>query len=281
MKRVALVALPALFLCANPASAKPPPPAAGTYPCYTHQISQQLHERQRASVATLETDWRMVYERRTEIHPAGISISLDGKNNYRVLGTRAQGTYLYDAANGQVSFAGEAEQLKLRSYFVKNGLYIFQFQPDPDVFYHCEFNSGSRQIGSAGAPQQQPASTARVATRPRDPRPIAASDVNGRFEGTYVCSVEGETRLRLDLQANSNGRLIGTFTFGGTNNTPVGRFSMRGLWSAESFFLSADEWIERPNGFVMTNIKGYLAQGGGLAGEVLYEGCTGFTVFRK
>jgi hypothetical protein len=274
-----------LLLNANQASAKAPPPAAGVYPCYTYQISQQLHERQRASVATLETDWRMVYERSTDIYPAGISISLDGKNGYRVVGTRARGTYSYNAATGQVSFAGEANQLKLRSYFVKNGLYIFQFQPDPDVFYHCEYNSGNRQIGSTGAQQQvagpPQSGPARDVARPRSPRPMTASDVNGRFEGSYVCSVEGETRLRLDLQAKQNGRLTGTFTFGGNNNSPIGSYTMRGLWSPESFFLAADEWIERPDGFVMANMTGYLAQGGGLAGEVQYQGCTGFNVIRK
>jgi hypothetical protein len=275
-----------LFLNASTASAKAPPPAAGSYPCYTYQISQQLHERQRASVATLETDWRMVYERSTDIVPAGISIWLDGKSAYRVVGTRARGTYSYSAATGQVSFAGEANQLKLRSYFVKNGLYIFQFQPDPDVFYHCEYNSGNRQIGSAGAQQQQTgtprqsASTRNVA-RPRNPRALTLNDVNGRFEGSYVCSVEGETRLRLDLQANPNGRLTGTFTFGGTNGTPIGSYTMRGLWSPESFFLSADQWVQQPEGFVMANVNGYLAQGGGLAGEVVYQGCTGFNVTRK
>jgi hypothetical protein len=285
MKVFTLPAAAFALLTANAALAKAPPPAAGNYPCYTYQVSQQLHDRQRTSVATLETDWRMVYERSTDIVPAGISLSLDGKNGYRVVGTRARGTYSYSAATGQVSFAGEANQLKLRSYFVKNGLYIFQFQPDPDVFYHCEYNSGNRQIGSTGAQQQttgprQNGPAGNVA-RPRNPRPMTANDVNGRFEGSYVCSIEGETRLRLDLQASPSGRMTGTLTFGGTNGAPVGSYTVRGLWSAQSFFLSAGEWIDHPDGYVMANINGYLAQGGGLAGEMVYQGCTGFNVTRK
>ncbi len=270
---------------AHSAFAKAPIPVAGNYVCYTYQVSLQNRDRIRTSVATLETDWRQVLERQTDIYPAGISIVLDGKNGYRVAGTRAKGTYSYSNSSGQVSFAGEAAELKLRSYFVKNGLYIMQFQPNADVFYHCEFNSGNRSTGatangqSSGKGAGQSTQTL-VAFPPRSTTPITASDVSGRFVGNYACG-QGKTSMRLDIQANPNGRLTATFSFGGENGIPSGSFSMRGLWSADSFFLSADQWINQPEGYSMTNLNGYLSSKGRLGGEVLATGCSAFDVTRK
>jgi hypothetical protein len=286
MRIFAVLAAVFLLFVGRSAHAAPPVPAAGDYVCFTFQVSQQLHERMRTSVATLEEDWKMVYEQRTDIFPAGISIALDGKRNYKVVGTRAVGTYSYNAKTGELSFAGEASELGLRRYVVQNGLYIMMFIPNEDVFYQCEFDSGNKQIGAKNganttAPNSGQGAQALIKMPARSTQAITAQDVNGRFEGNYACGAEGKTKLVLDMQADANGRLKATFSFGGTNNVPFGSYTMRGLWSPESFFLTADSWIQQPDGFVMVNLDGYRGEGGELAGEILYQGCSGYSVSRK
>jgi hypothetical protein len=273
------------LIVSSAAFAKAPVPAAGNYPCYTRQISLQARDRLRTSTATLETDWRNVLEQSTQIVPAGITLFLDGRNSYRVLGTRARGTYNYSPTSGQVVFAGEASELRLRSYFVKNGLYIFQFQPNDDVFYHCEFDSGNRRIGASNQGQSQGAAGEQsgqnqVTAPPRSARPIAARDLTGRFVGSYSCS-QGRTTMRLDLMVDPQGRLRGTFAFGGSDGVPAGSFSMLGVWSSLGFSLSGDRWINRPEGYSMVNLNGYLVDAGRLGGEVLAQGCSSFDVRRQ
>jgi hypothetical protein len=157
------------------------------------------------------------------------------------------------------------------------------------VFYHCEYNSGNRQIGATttgqsqtvgGSGTNQQSAQVRDIAKPRSTRALKASDLTGRFEGSYICG-QGETRLVLDLQVDALGNLKGVFTFGGTDGTPLGRFAMNGVWSAQNFYLTADHWIQRPEGYQMVNITGYSAQGGGLTGEIVAQGCSGFSVTRR
>jgi hypothetical protein len=275
-----------LVLSGSAAHAAPPAPVAGNYPCYTFQISQQLHERMRRSVATLEDEWKMVFEQRTDVYPAGITIQLDGRGNYKVLGTRAVGRYSYNAQTGKIIFSGEASELGLRHYTVRNGIYIMIFMPNADVSYQCEFSSGNRSVGATGG-STTAGSGSGGGTQPgftlprRSTRPITAQDLTGRFEGKYVCSGQDTTRLILDMQADPNGKLRAKFTFGGTNNVPNGSYTLQGRWSSEGFFLSADRWIQQPEGYAMANMDGYRGANGELAGEILFQGCSGYIVSRR
>ncbi|MFM5895133.1 MAG: hypothetical protein ACKOQM_11990 [Novosphingobium sp.] len=119
-----------------------------------------------------------------------------------------------------------------------------------------------------------------VSMQPKINTALTTQAVTGQFEGAYVCG-QGKTALRLDLQAGPDGRLAGTFTFGGSNGVPAGSFAMSGRWNPNGFVLSGDHWINQPDGFSMVDLVGHLAGVGRLSGEVKAQGCNSFDVTRR
>jgi hypothetical protein len=266
--RVAALILSALAVNASGTAAQAP--AAGTYTCYTYQISSQLQQRWRTRPLHMEQELAQVLAQSTNIVPAGIGVALDGRGRYRIVGARGAGGYRFDAATEKLAFDGEAVALKFQKYFVtRGGTSVLQFYPNPDVFYQCELSGRSAPAGgssSGGASQQAPP----------DLPPPTASDWTGRFEGTYSCGSHTSTPIQFLLTTNSMGKLMGEVRFGGGDGVPRGSYTVEGVRTGTVFMLSAIRWLEQPDGYILTDFDGRLT-GTTLAGRVLSNGCNGFT----
>jgi hypothetical protein len=109
--------------------------------------------------------------------------------------------------------------------------------------------------------------------------------LTGTWTGSYTCA-QGKTGLRLVIHAGPNGALTATFNFyaiPGNPGVPSGSFTTTGTYSAAGLDLRQGHWISRPAGYSMLNLNaGPPAKGGTkLNGNVLYTGCTTFTVTRS
>ena len=114
--------------------------------------------------------------------------------------------------------------------------------------------------------------------------PSEASTLTGTWNGTYVC-VQGETGLRLTINANSDGKLTATFSFYAVPSNPgvpSGAFTMTGSFTANGENFSMAHWIRQPAGYVMVNLSAGPPENGGtvLNGNVSATGgdCSTFSV---
>ena len=130
--------------------------------------------------------------------------------------------------------------------------------------------------------------SASAATKPAPaPTPIASlspAALTGTWTGSYVCS-QGETGLRLVIQAAPDGTLTATFSFYAVPDNPgvpSGSFTMTGSYSAAGVNLTHDQWISQPAGWEMVDLSsGPPSQDGTvLAGSITTPGCSTFTVTR-
>ena len=110
----------------------------------------------------------------------------------------------------------------------------------------------------------------------------AASTLTGTWVGTYNCE-QGQTGLRLAINANANGKLTATFSFYAVPSNPgvpSGEYTMTGTYSSSGETFTQDHWISQPPGYVMVSLNaGPPADGGSvLNGNVSDSGCSTFTV---
>jgi eukaryotic-like serine/threonine-protein kinase len=109
-----------------------------------------------------------------------------------------------------------------------------------------------------------------------------APGLAGTWTGTYVCS-QGETGLRLAIQATAGGALTATFNFYAVPANPgvsSGSFTMTGTSSHSGVHLTYGHWIKEPAGYMMVDLSAPPASNGGalLSGTVTTPGCTTFSV---
>jgi eukaryotic-like serine/threonine-protein kinase len=109
-----------------------------------------------------------------------------------------------------------------------------------------------------------------------------ATGLAGTWTGTYVCS-QGETGLRLAIQATAGGALTATFNFyavPANPGVPSGSFTMTGTSSHSGVHLTHGHWIKEPAGYMMVDLSAPPASNGGalLSGTVTTPSCTTFTV---
>ena len=112
--------------------------------------------------------------------------------------------------------------------------------------------------------------------------PSEASTLTGTWTGTYNCN-QGETGLRLVINANSDGKLTATFSFFAVPSNPgvpSGEFSMTGSFTAKGENFTQQHWIRQSAGYEMINLSAGPPANGGtvLNGNVSFAGCTTFSV---
>jgi hypothetical protein len=134
--------------------------------------------------------------------------------------------------------------------------------------YHIHVESSSKATGPAPAP----------------PASLSPAALTGTWTGSYTCS-QGDTGLRLVIQAAPDGTLAATFNFYAlpdNPDVPSGSFTMTGTYSAAGVDLIHDQWISQPAGYEMVDLSsGPPVQGGtALTGNVTTPGCSTFTVTR-
>lgn len=106
----------------------------------------------------------------------------------------------------------------------------------------------------------------------------------GTWVGTYTCR-QGLTGLRLDIAAAEGNSLTATFAFYAIDSNPdvpSGKFTMRGTYSDAGIELIQETWVQQPAGYEMVDLRsGPFANGDtSLAGEVMTDGCTTFSLDR-
>jgi hypothetical protein len=122
------------------------------------------------------------------------------------------------------------------------------------------------------------------APAPTPPASLSPAALTGTWTGSYVCS-QGETGLRLVIQAVPDGTLTATFNFYAVPDNPgvpSGSFTMTGTYSAAGVALTHDQWISQPAGYEMVDLSSGppIQDGTVLAGSVTTPGCSTFTVTR-
>jgi hypothetical protein len=112
--------------------------------------------------------------------------------------------------------------------------------------------------------------------------PSEASTLTGTWDGTYICS-QGETGLKLTVNATSDGKLTATFNFFAVPSNPgvpTGDYTMTGSYSANAENFTMGHWTKQPTGYEMVNLSAGPPSNGGtvLSGKVSTAGCSTFTV---
>jgi hypothetical protein len=136
--------------------------------------------------------------------------------------------------------------------------------------YHIYVESASAATEPAPAPSPSPT--------------LSPAALTGTWTGSYVCS-QGETGLRLVIQAAPDSTLTATFSFYAVPDNPAvpsGSFTMTGSYSAAGVNLTHDQWISQPSGYEMVDLSSGppVQDGTVLAGSVTTPGCSTFTVTR-
>jgi pimeloyl-ACP methyl ester carboxylesterase len=95
------------------------------------------------------------------------------------------------------------------------------------------------------------------------PETLNSGEIAGTWKGTYTID-KSEAAFALVVQKNESGEYVCKFSFGPSEkNTEMksGSFTMDAVFDASSktFILTAKDWIERPEGYEMVNIKGSLS----------------------
>jgi len=112
----------------------------------------------------------------------------------------------------------------------------------------------------------------------------SASSLTGTWAGTYVCA-QGETGLRLVIQAAAGGKLTATFNFfavPSNPSVPSGSYTMTGTYSSAGVQLTQDQWISQPAGYEMVDISAAPPSAGGKVLNGTITSCgTPFTLTRS
>lgn len=147
-------------------------------------------------------------------------------------------------------------------------------------------STSSSTAPSTSAPVSPPSSspTASAPTLTAPP-PVDTSAVVGRWQGTYTCA-QGATGLSLEIRATSDTALEATFHFRKIPQNPTvpeGSYTMKGFLVNDKLRLRRQEWIDRPQGFVMVGLNARVTdpEPQRLSGTVSNLGCEGFTITRR
>jgi hypothetical protein len=113
-----------------------------------------------------------------------------------------------------------------------------------------------------------------------------SAPVSGDWTGKYICA-QGVTALDLHIDKTGGNAIKATFSFGPlpeNPDVPKGLYEMRGTFdpSTRSVILHGARWISEPDGYVMVDLKGRVAQTGqNISGVVPgLAGCTNFEIWR-
>jgi len=95
------------------------------------------------------------------------------------------------------------------------------------------------------------------------PETMNSGEMAGKWTGTYKIN-QTEASFTLEIQKNESGEYVCKFIFGPSQNNPDirnGSFSMNASFdtTSKSLILTAKDWIERPEGYEMINIKGTIS----------------------
>ena len=112
--------------------------------------------------------------------------------------------------------------------------------------------------------------------------PSEASTLTGTWNGAYLCE-QGETGLRLTINANADGKLTATFSFFAVPSNPgvpSGDFTMTGSFTAKGENFPMGHWIHQPASYEMVNLSAGPPANGGtvINGNVSSTGCSTFSV---
>jgi len=90
------------------------------------------------------------------------------------------------------------------------------------------------------------------------------NSISGTYIGSYLCN-QGETNLRLNIQANNEDDIQATFNFGFENNNSEcshaqGAFLMKGILIDNTLRLEGTEWIpnKHPENWRMRTLSGEI-----------------------
>jgi Zn-dependent protease with chaperone function len=160
-------------------------------------------------------------------------------------------------------------------------------QPDEKVIsaaVNATVTALDRAVGSQYRfPVSGTTSASQVASPSQTPTTNDESAIlSGTWTGAYYCN-QGETGLRLIMQASSDGQVNATFNFyplPGNPDVPSGSFVMTGSYSADGVVLTPDHWISEPPGYEMVGLAGVLESGNQnvLEGQITTSRCTAFSV---
>lgn len=110
-----------------------------------------------------------------------------------------------------------------------------------------------------------------------------AAQLQGDWTGRYVCG-QGQTAVRLQLQATGGNALTGRFDFGniaGRTNAANGSFTVNGSTQLGRLDLAPGRWLVQPRGYQMISVQAnYFANPERLVGTVTSPGCSTFEVVR-
>ena len=126
-------------------------------------------------------------------------------------------------------------------------------------------------------------SASQVASPSQTPEASDESAIlSGTWTGAYYCN-QGETGLRLIMQASPDGQVNATFNFyplPSNPDVPSGSFALTGSYSAEGVVLTPAYWISEPPGYEMVALASALTPGNrnALEGQITTSGCTTFSV---
>jgi hypothetical protein len=148
-------------------------------------------------------------------------------------------------------------------------------------------SSGDVQITRTSRPSlpqsrpSNPRSTSGTASSGSQP---AASELQGNWEGSYLCG-QGETGLKLTIgPADSSGKAQVTFDFFPLPSNPsaaTGSYSMTLAGAANGLRFTPERWIDQPTGYEMVGMVVDSASTGKIAGKITSAACSTFSVTRK
>lgn len=274
------IAMFAQLAFVSPAMAKNLPLNAGTYECFTITVmTSPLPPRQRDDPVVVarrgarvpgQIDVPDVNVPQMLLAPAAFgNVILDGNGTYRMPTIGQTGKYGFNVATGRPTFTGDLGVMLKNEY---NGSGTSFHIGLKGLNFECGLLRPRENLAAPVKP------TAKVAALGPALTSATALDLTGRFEGTYICS-RGENKLTLDTLAKDSGELVALMTFGGINNLPKGSYTLVGNWNGAKFSLKGNEWVNRPEGYVMVDLEGELSARG-VSGNLNNPTCSNFSAVR-
>lgn len=271
----------------NPVLAKSQPLKQGTYGCWTLTTSyvappppdSQSEINRRALELEIDPNSRSIQPAGLSIVPAVFgNVILDGKGGYKITAVKQRGTYGFDSKKGLPTFTGDLGAMKLVEYSGTGTSFTVGWD---GMNYHCglEGQNVASAAVSSGTKSPNAAYVSWVGPKLSSAK---FSDFNGRFEGSYACNTVN-SRVEVELKAKADGTVTAVWTFGGAK-TPefsysLGVYSMKGTWEGTHFILKSDQWIKKPEGYIMVDVEGDLTTQG-VAGTMLLSNCDSFAAAR-
>lgn len=128
-----------------------------------------------------------------------------------------------------------------------NGDTSSDWDPNAAPGYECAYTSSPQPSTAAPIPTPTPAASAS----------LSSSAFIGTWIGSYVCS-QGQTGLKLVIQAAPHGILTATFNFFALSSNPgvpSGSYTMAGTLSSTGADFTQDQWINQPPGYEMVDLS--------------------------